>query len=119
MAEVVVADGKGLRFSKGKVRWDLLPPDALLEVAKVYTKGAEKYAARNWERGMKWGECLRALKSHLNKWELGQANDDEYPELYNMAMVVWNGLALLSYELRKIGEDDRPTFKDTSAVSEV
>lgn len=98
----------GKRYDAGKLRWDLIPPDALEELVRVYTKGAEKYDARNWEKGMSWGRCLRALKSHLNKWEKGQQKDDEYPELYNMAMVAWNAFALLAYEMRKIGEDDRP-----------
>jgi len=100
----------GLRYDQGKIRWDLVPPDAMLEIARIYTRGAEKYAPRNWELGMDWGKCLRALKSHLNKWELGETFDDELTDCRNMAMVAWNAMALLSYEMRKIGKDDRVDF---------
>ena len=106
---------QGLRYDQGKLRWDLLPPDVMEELVRVYTKGAEKYAERNWELGMDWGKCLRALKSHLNKWEKGQQRDDEYPELYNLAMVMWNAAALLAYELRGIGKDNRPNLKGRDA----
>ncbi|NIN67629.1 MAG: hypothetical protein GTO63_23590, partial [Anaerolineae bacterium] len=43
-------DGKGLRFDEGKERVDLLPPDALMYLGKVYAMGAVKYGDRNWER---------------------------------------------------------------------
>uniref|UniRef100_UPI001E4FF338 dATP/dGTP diphosphohydrolase domain-containing protein n=1 Tax=Acetomicrobium sp. S15 = DSM 107314 TaxID=2529858 RepID=UPI001E4FF338 len=40
------------------LRYDLIPSDALRELAKVYTVGAEKYGERNWEKGMSWGRAL-------------------------------------------------------------
>ena len=46
-------EDKGLRFNDGKSRYDLITPFALEQLAKVLTKGAEKYAERNWELGMK------------------------------------------------------------------
>jgi len=101
----------GVKYDGGKPRWDLLPPDAMLELVKVYTRGAEKYADRNWEEGMEYHRVLRALKSHLNKWELGDSMDDEYPDLRHMAMVAWNAIALLTYELRGIGENDIPAYR--------
>lgn len=101
-------DNQGLRYSKGKLRYDLFPPEAFEEIVRVYTRGAEKYEERNWERGMKWSECLRALKSHLTKWEKGETFDDELIDCHNMAMVAWNAIALLTYQLRNIGIRDVP-----------
>lgn len=31
------------RYNKGKLRYELISPIALEEIAKVYTKGADKY----------------------------------------------------------------------------
>ena len=79
---MVEPDNGGARYSEGKPRFDLLPPDVLTELAKVYTMGAKKYGdepggARNWERGMEWGECYRAANSHLTKFWIGLDTDDE------------------------------------------
>ena len=40
----------GLKFDSEKPRMDLLPPKAIMEVAKVLTFGAEKYDAENWRK---------------------------------------------------------------------
>lgn len=101
-----MADNKGLRYSVGKPRYDLLPPDALEALADHFRKGAEKYAERNWERGMNYGECYRALQSHSQKFWRGEDVDEETGSLHTTAMV-WNALALLTYQLRNIGVDDR------------
>jgi len=116
---MVEADNKGLRYSEGKLRYDLFPPDAYEEIVKVYTEGARKYASRNWERGMDWSQCLRALKSHLNKWELGKTHDDELTECRHLAMVAWNAIALLTYELRDIGNNDIPEIYHPEASEKV
>lgn len=104
------ADGGGLRYDEGKERVDLLPPDALLELGKVYGAGAKKYAARNWERGLPWSKALGPLMRHLFKWMRGEKIDPEDGQLH-IAKVAWNAIALLTYELRGIGVDDRGVTK--------
>ncbi len=104
----VVARSKsiGQRFDEGKSRVDLLPADALMEVGAVYAAGAKKYGDRNWEKGMKWTRMLGPLLRHLFQWMRGIERDEETGQRH-IAMVVWNALGLLTYELRGIGEDDR------------
>ncbi len=102
---VVPAEG-ALRYNSGKPRYDLLPPDALNELAEVFTKGAEKYAPRNWEKGMDWGKCFASLLRHAFKWAKGEDRDEETGCLH-MAHVAWNALVLCSYAMRKVGTDDR------------
>lgn len=96
----------GLRFDQGKPRYDLLPADGIDTLVKVYTFGAQKYADRNWEKGMEWSKCLGPLKRHLAAWEMGEEVDKE-SGLPHMAHVVWNAMALLVYGLRKVGTDNR------------
>ncbi len=105
-AKTVMADGGGLRYSKGKPRWDLIPPDAMIALAELYEVGAEVYGDRNWERGMLWGECFRAACSHLWKFWLGEEFDRE-TGCHHTIMAAWNCFALYCYWKRKIGEDDR------------
>lgn len=97
----------GARWNAGKARWDLLPFDALVEVVSVYTKGADKYKDRNWEKGMSWGICIAATFRHFTSWLLGETNDKE-TGCNHLAHAVWNLLALLTYQLRGMNEfDDR------------
>ena len=101
----VQADGGGLRLDEGKPRVDLIPPEAMMELGKLYAAGAKKYADRNWERGMPWSQCLGPLMRHLFKWMAGERLDPE-TGLSHMTHVAWNAIALVTYELRKIGTDD-------------
>lgn len=102
-----VTDGAGVKYDTGKERFDLLPPDALLELVRVYTYGAEKYKPRNMERGMYWGRVFAALMRHLWKWWGGEEKDRE-SGLHHLAHAGWGCLTLLSYSLRKLHKfDDR------------
>ncbi len=101
-----MTDKTGLRYDKGKSRVDLLPADAMLELGEVCAYGAHKYSERNWEKGMKWTKVIGPLLRHLYKWMIGYTVDKESGQRH-IAMVAWNAIALLTYELRGIGEDDR------------
>lgn len=98
---------EGRKDDQGKPRMELLPGDALNEIAKVLTFGAAKYEDRNWERGMKWGRPFGALMRHMWAWWQGEDKDPE-TGLSHLAHAACCILFLLSYELRKTGEDDRP-----------
>lgn len=97
----------GRKDDLGKIRYDLLPPDALKLIAGVLTYGANKYSARNWEKGMAWGRCYRALLGHLNDWHAGETYDPE-TEMPHLAHAACCIMFLMSYEARGIGDDDRP-----------
>lgn len=97
---------EGRKDDGEKPRWDLLPFDALDEVAIVLKYGAKKYEARNWEKGMAWGRLLAAAFRHLSAWALGRGVDEEsgLPHLSHAACCV---LMLLALEKRNVGTDDR------------
>lgn len=97
---------EGLRFNQNKIRYDLLEPFAIDQLAKVFTKGAEKYAPRNWEKGMDWTKMLASLKRHIAAWEMGEDFDNE-TNCYHMAHAAWNALALVSYYKLAPQFDDR------------
>lgn len=73
---------KGLRFNEGKLRYDLLHPIAQEGIVKVLTKGAEKYAPKNWEKGMKWSTVIASMKRHIAAIEGGEDYDPETGELH-------------------------------------
>lgn len=92
----------GLKNDKkdSKVRWELLPLDIINEIAKVYTKGAEKYSDNNWKLLENGYERYKgALLRHL------AANDqnsiDEETGCYHLAQVAWNAIAMLWFKLNQ------------------
>lgn len=88
--------GTGKRYNADKVRHDLLPPFAINEVAKVFTKGAVKYGDRNWENGMDWNVVMASLKRHINAFESGEDLDVE-TKLLHMSHVATNAIFLTEY----------------------
>lgn len=115
----------GVKYDEGKVRMDLLPPELLFAVADILTFGANKYAARNWEQGMRWGKVFAALMRHLWAWWGGKTltkTNFLFGELdvETGRSHLWHAgccLAfLIAYEERSIGEDDRFVTKDSGTV---
>jgi hypothetical protein len=104
----------GVKFDTGKTRFELLPPRALMQVAEVYTHGAEKYAPRNWEKGMEWGRVYGATQRHLQKFWSGQDLDEE-SALPHLAHAAFGILALLEYAETHPELDDRFVKTDGDA----
>lgn len=107
---VRLTDSSGASKGMRVTRQDLLPPEALREISAVYGYGNIKYPpgpdGPNWLRGMNYSWCLRALKDHITDWELGQDYDDE-DGCSPLAHAAFHIFALLTYQARGIGEDDR------------
>lgn len=96
----------GKKFDNGKLRYDLIPPEALEALAAICTMGADKYDEHNWEKGMSWSRIIGALLRHLYEWIKGNEIDDESGKSH-LWHVLWNAAALVTYEQRKVGTDDR------------
>jgi hypothetical protein len=74
--------GGGLRFNKGKLRYDLVHPRAHEDFVQVLTDGANKYFDRNWENGLTWTSVLASLKRHIAAIEKGEDFDPESGRLH-------------------------------------
>lgn len=99
----------GKKFDDGKLRVDLLPSEALFEVAKVLTFGAGKYGEHNWRQGIEWSRVYAAAQRHMMKWNAGQTYDDE-TGINHLAHACANLLFLLTYSGTNQDLDDR--FKE-------
>lgn len=97
---------EGVKFDTNKPRTDLLPHDALMDVADVLDYGAKKYAVRNWEKGMAWGRLSGAAMRHLFLWMSGEEIDKESGKRH-LAHFACCALMLLALTLRGTGSDDR------------
>lgn len=95
-----------VKSDAGKTRFSLVPPEARLEVAKVFTHGAKKYPAHNYRKGTEWSRYVDALTRHFTDFELGQ-NVDEESGLLTLAHVAADAMILLTLQKLKKGRDDR------------
>jgi len=97
----------GPKQIEGKARMDLIPPQCLFELAKVYNLGCGiKYPKKSWEKGLVWGEVYGQILRHCSSWMGGQTNDSE-DGLHHLAHAVWACFTLMYFEWNKIGVDDR------------
>lgn len=96
-----------VKYDAGKPRFDLVPAHPLEQLAKLYTKGADKYEENNWLKGFRFGRTFAALQRHAWAWQDGEDIDPE-TGLSHLAAVAWNAFALMEFQHRGIGEDDRP-----------
>lgn len=107
---------EGQKFDEGKVRIELVPPEAIFAIASILTFGASKYGERNWEKGMSWSRVFGALMRHMWCWWAGQG-----PVNQNFAFGdtdaetgqshLWHAgcciMFLIAFEMRGSGTDDR------------
>lgn len=105
------AKNKGRKNDQNKLRYDLIPPQALEEIVKVYTMGAQKYEARNWENGIAWSRIYSAMMRHLQAWFAGEDLDQDNGQ-HHISSVGWGALALLHYAKFNPEFDDRPKRKE-------
>jgi hypothetical protein len=80
--------------ASGKGRFDLLPLFGMLRPAMQMERGAFKYSARNWEKGMPLSWFLDAAMRHLTKY---MAGFDDEPHL---DAAIWNLMCLAEGEER-------------------
>lgn len=74
----------------GKIYRDKVIPTAILEVSKLYEEGAQKYAERNWEKGIPLHSFIDSGIRHYLKFRRG--DDDERHDrafIWNMLGAVW------------------------------
>jgi hypothetical protein len=90
----VFSTGSQRDKSKGKVRWDLIPIEALKREAILLTKGAETYGERNWELGQPFSRTYESLLRHLMQWREGDRSED------HLAAVVFGANMLMTFEER-------------------
>lgn len=113
---MVREDNHAVKDDTMKPRMELLPPDALIEIAKVFTMGAEKYADRNWERGMDWGRIYAATMRHLSAFWAGEDIDSEWGYSH-LAHAGCSILMLLATYMRNIGTDSRQKLSTVNMVN--
>ena len=72
-----IEENKATRHNEGKPRIGLVPPELMVEVAKVLTFGAKKYDDNNWKKGLPDENCLSSCLRHITSYMAGEEFDSE------------------------------------------
>ena len=105
----------GIKYDSKKPKMNLLPPKAIVEVAKVLTFGAQKYGAENWKeledlQNRYLAGALRHIFAHMDGEQL-----DPETGLSHMAHALCCLLFKLEIELENAKiEEERPRETDTA-----
>ena len=88
-------------------RVSLSPVAPLEEIAKHFGRGAAKYSDRNYELGYAYSLSFDAAMRHLLAWWDGERLDGELGS-HHLAAAAFHLIALMEFEHRGSGADDRP-----------
>lgn len=101
-----IKEEPAIRYDSGKSRIDLIPPEFILALGQHFGVGAQKYAERNWEKGMSWSRCYASAQRHMLAFWGGEEVDLETGTPHVIA-AAWNMCALHWYARHGVGTDDR------------
>lgn len=97
----VLEQRPGTKYDGDKLQYSLIPPHALMEVARNLTIGLKKYKERdNWKKVPNASQrYLDALYRHLEAHRRGEVYDPESsePNMYHMSAVIVNAMFILEF----------------------
>ena len=107
LEEIIQVDNKtgGMKGSK-PLQVSSIDPLSRAELGKAASFGEAKYDRGNYLKGYDWSLSMDAMHRHILAFESGEDNDPE-SGLLHMAHAAWHCLALCSFQIREIGNDDR------------
>lgn len=95
----------GAKMDKGKIRYDLYPPEVLEQVCQILTFGAEKYSPNGWKEVPDANNrYYSALMRHLEAWRQGEKVDPE-SGMPHLAHVLCN-VTFLTYLNKEANSND-------------
>ena len=87
-------------------RLDLIPPEFLEELGRVFGEGAKKYSDNNYLKGYEYRKSLGAMLRHIMRFSAGEDIDRE-TGCHHLAHAAWHCSTLYTFQREGLGEDDR------------
>lgn len=116
--EVRTTSSTGAEKGVKEARHDLIPGPALDLLARLYGKGAEKYAAHNWRKGYEWSKSYAAAQRHMLLFWEGEDIDPEMG-LPHVTCAAFHMFALATYMIEHPEFDDRFKKEVSSFIQNV
>lgn len=112
--EVRTTSSTGAEKGVKPERHDLIPVPALTLLARLYGKGAEKYAEHNWRKGYEWSKSYAAAQRHMQLFWDGEDIDEEMG-LPHVTCATFHMMAIATFMSEHPEFDDR--FKRPQPVN--
>ena len=75
----------------GKIRLDLIPPEALLELGEVFGEGAVRHGDENWKKGMPNSVVINHMLRHLLIYMKGDRDEPHMGKvMFGCCVLIWN-----------------------------
>jgi hypothetical protein len=91
---------------KGKLRMDLIPPEALEGIAEVLTFGAEKYGENSWRKVEK-ERYIAALLRHYAAYMKDHQSVDEESGILHIKHLLCNAVFLMCFAVEDENHETR------------
>jgi hypothetical protein len=98
-----------MKYDEGKPQLGLIPPEALVQIAKVMGFGAAKYGVNNWRDdggNSPWIRTYSSIQRHLNAWHAGEDLDPESGQSH-LAHATTQLIILMIHQMEHPECDDR------------
>jgi len=90
-----------MKEDEGKLRYTLIPPSSLKEIARVLEFGAKKYAPNSWATVPNALERYTdAIYRHLEAWRSGETHDPE-SGLHHLSHAACNAVFITHLALKE------------------
>ena len=87
----IIYKSGGSRNDIGKIRLDLIPPEALLELGEVFGEGAVRHGDENWKKGMPNSVVLNHMMRHLLLYMKGDRDEPHMGKvMFGCCVLIWN-----------------------------
>lgn len=106
-AEVTTVSSTGAKKGVKKQRFELVPPRAVMELAKLYGRGAAKYAPNNFRLGYETSKSFGAGQRHGILFWSGEDIDTEM-DCHHLASFAWHCFTILESSITHPEFDNRP-----------
>lgn len=92
------------KHDNGKPRLDLLPPEALIEIANVFTHGAARYGDHNWRQGLPHSRTIAAALRHIMAFQGGADidNGEGGTNCHHLACAIVELMFALTFEIEAL-----------------
>jgi len=91
------------KFDRGKIRFSLIPLNALRAIGEVLEFGANKYSANSWKKVRPYARYYDSALRHLYAWKEGEKKDPE-SDLSHLAHAACCVIFLLWFSLKGKGK---------------
>lgn len=97
--------GEFKKFDEGKPDFTSIPQEAILEIAKTFTHGKDKYGQFNYSNGTNYLRYIAAAQRHINQWLRGEDIDESNTN--HLANAAASLMMVLDNQITGVGVDDR------------